>query len=254
MRFQSESWVANKVTLGAFTLNASQVGDITGWQNIQPSEAKQVPRGGIIEGDKIYFRGGRNSGTPPPIPGGNLENSGTQQSSGGDVIGDIRISFSFVGPQMVSIYAGQAGNSFEPYMTSVGHISHMRLQMGEVTAKAMFNDAKNEAALMKWVLRLVGFILMFIGVGMVFRPIQVLGDVVPFIGGIVGMGLGILTFAIAAPSALFVIAVAWLMFRPLYGILLLGLGLAIFVGIYKMASGRKASGGAASTTAPPPLP
>ena len=252
MRYSNESWQANKVTLGAFTLTSGQVSSISGWADIAPSEAKSIPRGGMIEGNLIYFRGGRNSATPPPVPGATVE-----QSSASDMIGDLRVKFKFVGPQAVSIYAGQAGNSFTGFKTSVGHITHMRLDMGTVSAQAMFDSAKSEAAMMKWVLRFVGFLLMLIGVGMVFKPIQVMADIIPFIGNIVGMGLGFLAFAIAAPAALFTIAVAWLMFRPFYGIILMAMGIGIFVGIYKMASGAKGAAAPAAGgggTPPPPVP
>ena len=234
MRFNSNKWQAKKVTLGAFTLTGSQVDSIGEWATIAPSEAKKIPSGGVVEGNKIYFR----------IPG----------STGGESIGDVRVGFEYVGTKDVSIYAGQVGNTFEEFKTSVGHISHMRLQMGTVSAKAMFAEAKSEAAMLKWVLRLVGFILMFVGVGLVFKPIEVVADVIPFIGNIVGMGLGILTFAIAAPAALFTIAAAWLIFRPLYGIIMFAMGMGIFVGIYKMATGKKGAAPAGGGTPPPPVP
>jgi len=239
MRYSSESWMAKKVNLGAFTLTSGQVGSIGGWADIAPSEATTIPSGGVVEGNTIYFR----------APG-----------TTGESVGDLRVTFKAVGPKDISIYAGQTGDTFEEFKTSVGHISHMRLDMGTLSAKAMFDAAKSEAAMLKWILRFVGFVLMFIGVGMVFRPFEVMADIIPFIGNIVGMGIGILAFAIAAPSALFTIAVAWLIFRPFYGIILMAMGIGIFVGIYKMASGKKAAAPAAaappvpSDATPPPVP
>ena len=239
MRFNNESWNARKVDLGAFVLTSGQIGSITGWENIPVTEAKTIPSGGQVLDSVIYF--GTGSQSSPQI-------------------GDLRVSFKKVNPQVISLYAGQTGNSFEEYTTSNGN-TLMRLQMGSVSAKEMFAAAQTENTILTWVLRLVGFVLMLIGVSLVFNPIQVMADIIPFIGDIIGMGLGFLAFAIAAPSALFVIAIAWIVYRPILGIILLGFGMAIFVGIYKMAAGKKeAAGGGASapsapaSSTPPPLP
>ncbi len=234
MRFQSEGMNASVVTVGAFHLTGGQISDIDGWTNLPPSEAKTIPSGGKIEGDVIYF--GTGSEASPSI-------------------GDIRISFAVVKPQVISLYAGQRGNSFFPYKTSVAHVEHMRLQIGSATAIEMFTDAENEAAMMKWICRFVGFLLMLIGVALVFKPIQVMADVIPFVGNIVGMGLSVISFAIAAPAALFIIGITWIALRPLFGIIFLAIGIGIFVGIYKLATGRKSSKAAPSSGAtPPPVP
>ena len=52
------------------------------------------------------------------------------------------------------------------------------------------------------------------------RPIRVVADVVPIFGTLVGMGLGLVAFSVAAPLSLLTIAVAWIAHRPLLGITL----------------------------------
>lgn len=63
--------------------------------------------------------------------------------------------------------------------------------------------------------------MMFFGLQKVFRPFAVLGDVLPVLGSIVGMGTGVISFFIALPCALVTIAIAWLVYRPVLGVALL---------------------------------
>jgi len=74
---------------------------------------------------------------------------------------------------------------------------------------------------------------------MIFKPLSVVADVVPFIGSIVGMGTGIVAFALSAPLSLVTIAVAWIFYRPILGVALLVVGIGVFVSIFVMAKKRK---------------
>ena len=62
---------------------------------------------------------------------------------------------------------------------------------------------------------------MLTGLKMVFGPLGVLADVLPFLGSLVRMGTGLLSFLIALPCSLVTIAIAWIVYRPVLGIILL---------------------------------
>jgi hypothetical protein len=93
----------------------------------------------------------------------------------------------------------------------------------------MFAAAEAENNLLAWILRLVGFVLMFLGLLSVFQPLKVLADVLPLAGSIVGAGTGFVAFALSLAGSLTIIAFAWLWYRPVLGIALLALA---GVGIY----------------------
>jgi len=135
-------------------------------------------------------------------------------------IGDITVSFRMVSPTNISIIAGQSGNSFAPYKTSVGREIDI-LKTGTHTAASMFEAAQESNALWTWILRFAGFVVMFIGFKLVFKPLVVIADVLPFLGGIVSVGTGLVSFLIAGPLSLVTIAIAWIFYRPLLGIVLL---------------------------------
>jgi hypothetical protein len=89
-------------------------------------------------------------------------------------------------------------------------------------------------------LRVLGLVLMWIGFSMVFRPLSVVADVVPFIGTLVGWGTGVVSFALAAPLSLVTIAIAWIVYRPLLGIALLVVGGLVFGGLFVLSRRRRA--------------
>jgi hypothetical protein len=84
-----------------------------------------------------------------------------------------------------------------------------------------------------WLLRLLGFLLMYGGLKKVFGPLGVLADVLPFLGSLVRMGTGLLSFLIALPCSLVTIAIAWIVYRPVLGIILLVIAVGAIVMLFK---------------------
>ena len=109
---------------------------------------------------------------------------------------------------------------------------------GNVPAQQMFEDAISTNTLITWLVRLGGFILLWIGFVLLFAPLSVLADIVPLFGSLVGAATGLIAFLLALAVALTVIAIAWVVFRPLLGItLLIGAIAALFFGF--RAFGKK---------------
>ena len=158
-------------------------------------------------------------------------------------VGDVRVTFEIVkAPRTITVVAGQRGNTFMAYTAKSTGSSIDHLLDGAVDAAGVFARAEKGNSIMTWILRLVGFIIMYLGVSKIFAPLSVLADVVPAIGSIVSFGTGILSFLIAAPCALATIAVAWVFYRPVLGISLLAIaGALVGFAIYKVATGKKAA-------------
>ncbi len=152
-------------------------------------------------------------------------------------IGDTRVSFEIVKPCDVSVVAVQSNDALEPYTAKAGDQIY-ELQLGTVTAQQMFKTLQDQNNMMTWVIRFVGWLMMFIGLAMVLAPLSVMADIIPFLGDLVGMGTGIVAFLIASASAMVVIGVAWIAYRPLLGIGLLAVAGAC---IFFVLKGRKKS-------------
>jgi hypothetical protein len=222
---------AEKVELGAFTLGtsiASQLDRFTPYA-VDDAFLKALPdnlreRASIVEG-KLFI--GANPASPQ--------------------IGDVRIAFGTVPPATVSVIGAQQGSVIDGYTTSNGRTLAM-VKTGLHSADAMFEAAQQENATLTWILRLVGFVMMFLGLAMILGPLSVMASVIPFVGRIVGAGTRLIAGFVAAGLSLVTIAIGWIVYRPLLGLLLLlvagGLIAAAFVLIKKSrgAPGQASSG------------
>lgn len=142
-------------------------------------------------------------------------------------IGDERISYRVLYPQDVSIIAQQFGQSFKPYPTKVGKPIQLVMR-GNLSADEMWAAEEAKNTMIRWILRLVGFLLMFGGFSAILKPLAVAGSVIPLLGKIVGFGTSLIAGVVAFSLSFIVIAIAWIVYRPLLGILLLAIGVGGF--------------------------
>ena len=195
--YASTDFVAKTVTLGAFFLSRPLVEKIEERTALPVTEemASALPRTtGVRRVGDAYYRG-----FDPSAPH----------------VGDVRVRFSVVRPQTVSVVARQSGTSFAPYQTRAGDALLM-LEAGPRSAESMFRSAALVDRVLTWILRAVGFVFVFVGVLLVFRPIVVLGSVVPLFGSLLGAGLGLFSLGLAAALSLVTISTAWVFYRPLF--------------------------------------
>ena len=229
MQYSSTGWVAEPITVGAFKLSQSLAGQISNFTPLTLKADTSMPAGikGKVENNGIYI--GKNPGSP--------------------AIGDMRVSFKVANPTDVSIMARQVENTFEPFQASAGGTIDI-LQTGVYTAASMIKTAQKSNAVLTWVLRGVGFMLMFMGLALILKPLSVLADVLPILGDIVGAGTGFISFLLAAVLSVLTIAVAWIVYRPFLGVLLM----AAAVGVIVLIRGKlKAAKAKKSTAAPVPV-
>ncbi len=153
-------------------------------------------------------------------------------------IGDVRVSFEIVeAPRPASVVSQQNGDGFVPYQAKTGSVELLSNKID--SAEAMFAQAQRDSATLGWILRVFGFALMFFGFSAIFKPLEVLADIVPFLGSLVGLGTGLVSFALSLFGSLTTIAVAWLWFRPLIAIPLLIVAVGSLVWLFGKAKKAK---------------
>lgn len=198
---------AKNVQLGEYELSDGLISQIGGLEDfyvteeIYPSEDNY----GMISGGMIYF----GSGSKNPA------------------IGDERVSFKVAYPHNVSIVAQQQGNSFVPYVTKNGRTIEL-VYDGIQSAEQIFASEESKNTWLTWILRLVGFLLMFAGFAAILKPISTVGSVIPLLGNVLQAGTGIIAGLIAFILSFIVIALAWIFYRPILGISLLVVAGAAF--------------------------
>lgn len=128
-------------------------------------------------------------------------------------IGDVRIRFTKNPPGDISIVAQVTNNTFEEFQASNGY-TFSRIEMGKLGIKNMFENAKRDNKIETWIIRAVSAGLVIYGFKMMFIPISVFFDIIPFLGSLVGIGSDIFAIFIGLSWSLIVIAISWLRLRP----------------------------------------
>jgi len=215
---------AASARLGAFVLDQETIGQLSAETPLVPT-AEQVAavsaalsRPASVSDGVIYI--GSNSTAP--------------------TVGDMRIRYRIV-PQdtVLSVIGAQTGDTLRPYVTKAGS-NLLMVRAGAASASEMFQAAKAANQTLSWILRGLGVVLAIAAFGMVLAPLGVLGDVLPFVGSIVRMGTGLVAGLLGIGTSLIVIAVSWIVFRPLLGLCLLVLAGALIAGVFYLRR-KKAS-------------
>jgi hypothetical protein len=229
--YERREEVAQNVTLGAFQLTPSLVGQMDDYEAVKVEDhvaALPEPLKGTMKVDNGTYYMGADPRSPE--------------------VGDVRIAFAAVTPGSVSVVSKQIGNTFEAYHAQAGMDIEM-LKRGVHTAQSMFQAALAENTMLTWILRAVGTFLMFLGLVLVFRPLSVLGDVIPMIGSMLAFGTGLFALVISFALSVGTIAVAWVVYRPVLGIALLSVSIAVLVMLAVRGKKRVAAKAAVPATA-----
>lgn len=199
---------ADFVRVGAFVLSKALIGKIS---DFQPLSLREVPYG-----KAMYLHNGMFYHAMDPYH---------------PRVGDVRVQFSFAGlsgkpgsglgePMKVSIVARQHGATLSHYHTKSGDSLEL-LYPGEMSAEEIFNAEQSANTALTWVLRGVGWILMFLGFQMMTSILVALISWLPVVRELVGLGLTLLTLCLATSLTLVTIAIGWIAHRPLLGLTLL---------------------------------
>ena len=144
-------------------------------------------------------------------------------------VGDIRITFTRDMPSKVSILAKVTGDTFTSYKAKNGK-RFSALYMGENSAEEMFESEHSTNSIITWFLRILGVMLVISGLKSIVSIVPTLLKVLPFLGQITESALGLICSVIGLAWSLIIIAIAWLRYRPILGIVLLAIaGSLIFL-------------------------
>jgi hypothetical protein len=224
MNIESRDFQIERGKLDAFDLDGQVIGRIGG--------AKEVPVGADVI-DAVRAATGGNQ--PVSALDGRIY-IGFDPSR--PRIGDYRIGYELVPLGPISVIARQTGTGFSAYQTQAGDRLLM-VDNGSVQAEEMFADAVTGNTILTWVVRLLGLVFLGVAFGMLFAPIGVVADVIPFLGRIVRMGTGLVAFALAALVGSATIALAWFWYRPVLALVILIVGAGIFYAVSYLGKKRE---------------
>ncbi len=200
---ESESFYANDVDLGAFNLPSELYTNVSTNAEFKDLTEEVADKNNLTVNGNYYTTYVSNP-----------------------AIGDMRISFKYSDLKEGTVLAVQDGDTFKAY-TSKNNIKYFRLYEQILTGPEVIKKLVDENNLLKWILRAVGVIVMFLGFMTLLSPLTWLASKIPVIGNIINSFTGFIGFLVSLALSLVVIAIAWLRFRPIIAIVLI----CIIVGI-----------------------
>lgn len=198
LAYETESFIASKVKLGEYSLSSEQINSLPANIEVDISNVVTSNNGYKVVGNYITNADDYNS----------------------PEIGDIRISWKYNGWNKATVLAVQDNNTFLSYTSEVGKKVN-EVNEGILTSSEMIKIMQNNNNTLKWVLRLLGTILIFIGYLAFISPITKLASFIPVLGNIIGSTIALIAFLVSLTQSVLVIAIAWIRFRPILGICML---------------------------------
>ncbi len=220
MPIESRTQNSGHVTVGAFDLSEGLIESLTEFKKMDLSsaklDAKNFPNHSVMT-DYIFI--GRGSISNPQI-------------------GDVRVSYEEIPVGEYSILSAQSGKSFKPYLTSEETYISV-IKKGRLTKEEMFKMEHSANNMLTNILRVVGFLLIFFGIKMLFNILEVIGDIIPIVGNIIGFGVSIIAGVLAFVISFIVAGLAWFAYRPVMSLIFIGVAATTFGLVYFLIYKRK---------------
>ncbi len=155
-------------------------------------------------------------------------------------IGDIRISYKMVNSNDFSIVAMQTGNTLIDYITEQGKTIHLS-SSGLISGSELINKLESDNTTLKWILRIVGIVLISFGFAGLISPINKILNLVPFVGNRISGLLSLMALLLGSAVSFIIIGISWVIYRPVLGVLLLILATLFIVGLVYLVKKNKHS-------------
>jgi len=164
-------------------------------------------------------------------------------------IGDLRVSYHVLRPGFDgTIFGKLSGSKIDPYFGQ-GGVNLYRLFIG--TRDQAISTLHTEYTRLLWILRLVGFLLMWFGLSALFGPISVLLDILPIFGAISRSIIGGITFAVAFVLTIVTILVSMIVHSLIALVIALVLTVGVIIAFFVMLRNRKKASGVMATATTP---
>jgi hypothetical protein len=197
LKYKSASFQADKVALGDYTLDPELVGKLTNEKTVLLDKASlKLPDEARMTDDTIYI-------------GADAKNN--------PAVGDLRITESVVPTGPTSVIAGQGPKErLAPFQTKAGENIGL-IEPGTKTATEMFANARSANRTFTWVARLGGFLLLLFGFLLFLSPLSTMSSIIPLLGGLFEAGMFLASLLLAIVIWTLLVAIAWMIARPLIG-------------------------------------
>lgn len=218
MLINANSVVVQNAKVGIYGVDMAQV-TLPPYKGVQLNTSNTILSDGLTLANEQHLFKGTGSMSSPQV-------------------GDIRVSYTIVpNPLNTATIFGKldlANSTINPYY---GEKNARLYRIFEGTRDSAISTMKTEFTILTWILRGVGFFLMWMGLMSLFGPISVFLDVLPIFGSISRGGIGIVTFFVSLILSAITILVSMIIHNVIALIVVI---LAVIVGsVWYMKNKRK---------------
>lgn len=201
MPYASEEYIADNVKLGAYILPEELIKKLSCNRKKDNTELTQEYNKSV-EGLNV------------------VDNYITNVKDNNAAIGNIRISYEYLDSETVSVMAVQDGNSFVAFTSKTGKDVY-KIMKGNYTGAQILEGMVKSNNNLKWILRIIGILLVIGAFNSMFAFINNIAGLVPILGNIVQGATGLIATLLGLAVSLLVIAIAWFRFRPILSLVLI---------------------------------
>lgn len=219
MRIKSASRVASKATLGNYDVNLNDAG-LPPFKTLRLNDGQVIfaDRMQLIDNEQLFLGVGKHNAPE---------------------IGDIRITYTVLSnPVENAIIFGNLDAQSKSITPHIGKKESKLYRIFDTDRASAIAQMSSEHKMIAWILRILGFLLMWIGLSMLFGPISTLLDVLPIFGTISRTLIGGLCFLVALLLTSVTIIISMILHNPIALIVTL---LAIIGGIVWYMKSRRAA-------------
>lgn len=198
---ESKNFYAQNAKFGDFNLTSGQI------SNIKPeSDFIDLPPNSKYSVVKEQYYSGKNIQTPE--------------------IGDVLISYRYApSGTNISIIGIQKNNQLTSF--SYKNRSNFVQYNGHMNKEGIIGKYRHDNSTLTMILRLTGWLLMFIGLKMLISPIEAIFGFIPILGNIANSLVSVILALISLALSLVTIAIAWFVYRPVASIILVAVATII---------------------------
>jgi hypothetical protein len=219
LSYENKTFYVNNATVGVYPVDVSGMSLPGGGDVPLESTSIDYRSGGRLDGGYLFIGKGWGSSMSNPQ------------------VGDIRISYTALPDGAnVTAFGKLEGGGLAPYLTKKDdRLYHARYGTMEEAVATLHREHKTTT----WILRIVGFLMMWFGLALFFGPINAVLDVLPFLGNVSRTIIGIAMFLVALVLSFVTIVVSMIA----HNIIALLITLAVIIGgVILIARMRKKKG------------
>ncbi len=224
MPYQNQTFYVTTASVGVYPVNIQGL-SLPGESEVVLNTSSVNPKySGMVNGNYIFVK-----------PGG----YGYYGGNTAPTVGDLRIHYTALASDVnVTVFGQLTGGQIVPYLyKGEDKLYHARAGTREEAIATLSQEHKTVG----WILRLVGFLMMWIGLSMCFAPINAVLDVLPFLGS-VGRGMvAIVMFFVALGLSIATIIVSMIAHNPIALIITIAILVGVVFLIGRLIKKRKAA-------------